>query len=309
MDRIPDRTAPLYPEVVGRNEDLELRRAVASFLAGYRGLTRQGHERELTLWGRWCNQYSLHVLHDVQRAHIELYARELEDIRGRKRSTVAHKMSVLAGFYKYCCEEDIIPKNPAANARRPKVEYITTRLHLDDGELRRFLATVTASGRLRDAAICKLLACNGLRISEALNANVEDLGYEGHHRTLRIMRKGGKERVIPLAPFVASAVHAYIGDRTSGPIFLGAEGGRMNRHAAARIVRRHCKKAGITKNISPHCLRHSAITTLLNTGMPLRDVQNFADHSDPRTTSYYDHGRKSLDSNPTYVLASFVSGG
>lgn len=309
MDRNPERTATLYPDVVTRHDDPELRKAVAGFLAGYRGLTRQGHERELTMWARWCTQWNLHVLHDVTRPTIELYARELEEIRGRKRSTVAHKMSVLAGFYKYCAQEDFIPKDPAANARRPKVEYITTRQHLDDGELRRFLAVVAASAKPRDNAICKLLTCNGLRISEALNANIEDLGYEGHHRTLKIVRKGGKERIIPLAPYVASAIATYIGERTSGPIFLGREGYRMNRHAAARIIARHCKKAGITKNISPHCLRHSAITALLNTGLPLRDVQNFADHSDPRTTSYYDHGRKSLDSNPTYVLASVVAGG
>lgn len=308
MERAANGTALEVIDIASRRwGDIEL--ATAGFLAMYQEGTRLGHAMELRLWRQWCSSYELNVFEDIERAHFHMYARELEERYGRKPSTIAHKLSVLASFYRYCHEEDFIPKNPAARIRRPKIEYLTTREHLDDGELRAFMLTASESKNPRDAALCRLLACNALRISEALNADVEDFGYEGHHRVLRIVRKGGKVRRPPISPFVSVAIDRYLDGRTTGPIFLGKEGERMGRHAADRIVKRICRRAGITKNISPHCLRHSAITSLLNAGIPLRDVQHFADHTDPRVTSYYDHGRKSLDSNPTYVLATFIAAG
>ncbi|MCA1681596.1 MAG: tyrosine-type recombinase/integrase [Actinobacteria bacterium] len=102
-----------------------------------------------------------------------------------------------------------------------------------------------------------LLALNGLRISEALNADIADLSTERGHRTLAIVRKGGKHVTIPLAPRTGRALDLYIGERTMGPIFLGLEGGRMDRYCADRMVKRLVKRAGIDKRISPHSLRHS----------------------------------------------------
>ena len=301
-------TLAITDRMTHRWQDTQI--AVAGFLSDYSGSTRVGHTTELRLWQQWCADHGLSILDDAERAHINMYARELEEVHGRKRSTVAHKLSVIAKFYEYCADEEFLHrKNPAAKIKRPQIEYITTREHLDDGELRRFLAAA-AAGTPRDNALCRLLACNALRISEALNTNVEDLSYEGHHRTLKITRKGGKLRRPPISPFVSVAIDQYLNGRTTGPIFLARDGlRRMDRHAASRIVKRLVKDIGVTKSISPHCLRHSAITSLLNAGVPIRDVQHFADHADPRTTAYYDHGRKSLDANPTYVLASFIAGG
>jgi integrase/recombinase XerD len=310
MHRAVHSTAALVPDIVQTPNWDRNRRAKAGFLSGYEGTTRAGHARELEMFDTWCRTWGLDILDDVSREHIQMYAMELKEIRGRKKSTVAHKLSVLSVFYEYCAEEDLVPRNPALRVKRPKLEYITTREHLDDAELRRFLAAAS-DAEPRATALCRLLAINALRVSEALNADVEDLGHEGHHRTLRIVRKGGKIRRPPLSPFVSMAIDHYLSGegRTAGPIFLGREGERMNRHAASRIVKRLCRQIGVTKAISPHSLRHSAITSLLNAGIPLRDVQLFADHSDPRTTSYYDHGRRSYDSHPTYALASFVGGG
>ena len=93
-----------------------------------------------------------------------------------------------------------------------------------------------------------------------------------------------------------------------GPIFLGAKGGRMDRYAADRTVKRLARRAGITKRISPHCLRHSFITAALDAGVALRDVQEAASHSDPRTTMRYDRGRGSLDRHATYIVATFLAG-
>jgi site-specific recombinase XerD len=103
-------------------------------------------------------------------------------------------------------------------------------------------------------------------------------------------------------------VDLYIGERVSGPIFLGAKGGRMDRYAADRMVKRLASRAGIAKRISPHSLRHSFITAALDAGVPLRDVQEAASHADPRTTMRYDRGRGSLDRHATYIVATFVAG-
>ncbi|MBW3648465.1 MAG: tyrosine-type recombinase/integrase, partial [Actinobacteria bacterium] len=134
------------------------------------------------------------------------------------------------------------------------------------------------------------------------------LGLERGHRTLLVHRKGGKTVTIPLAPRTARAVDLAIGDRLDGPIFLDSLGRRLRRDAAARMVRRLAKQAGITKRIGPHSLRHSFITAALDAGVPLRDVQEAASHADPRTTMRYDRARQSLDRLATYIVAAFVAG-
>ncbi|HVM15782.1 MAG TPA: tyrosine-type recombinase/integrase [Egibacteraceae bacterium] len=153
-----------------------------------------------------------------------------------------------------------------------------------------------------------LLALNGLRISEALGTDIADLDFERGHRTLKIVRKGGKHVTIPLAPRTSRAIDLYIGERTTGPIFLGAKGGRMDRYAADRTVKRLARRAGITKRITPHGLRHSLFTCALDAGVALRDVQEAASHADPRTTMRYDRGRGSLDRHATYIVATFLAG-
>jgi integrase len=102
-------------------------------------------------------------------------------------------------------------------------------------------------------------------------------------------------------------VDLYIGERASGPIFLGAKGGRMDRYAADRMVKRLVSRAGIAKRISPHSLRYSFITAALD-AVPLRDVQEAASHANPRTTMRYDRGRGSLDRHATYIVVTFVAG-
>ena len=305
MERATHGTAVLVAEPVSdRWIDAEL--AVAGFLAGYSGTTRHGHATELRLWARWLNDKNLGMF-DVRRVHLELYGRELDEVLLRKRSTVAHKMSVICGFYKWCAIEGVLEKDPVAHVRRPKVEYITTRQYLDRMEMSRFLQ-FAQMGSKRDAALCMLLGLNGLRISEALNADVEDMRYDRNHRLLHITGKGRKEADVPLAPPTYRSIIAYLDGRASGPIFLGAEGARMDRHAAARIITRVGKKAGIDKHLSPHSMRHAFITAALDAGVPLRDVQLAARHADPRTTSYYDHGRKGFDSHATYIVSAFVAG-
>jgi integrase/recombinase XerD len=147
-----------------------------------------------------------------------------------------------------------------------------------------------------------------LRISEALGADIEALGIERGHRTLTVLRKGGKTVTVPLAPRTARAVDVAIGERLAGPIFLGVHGDRLDRHGAGRIVRRVARRAGVDKRIGPHTLRHAFITAALDAGVPLRDVQEAASHADPRTTMRYDRARVSLDRHATYIVATFIAG-
>jgi len=268
-------------------------------------LTRDAYQMDLRLFAAWCTQLDK-ALFEVQRVDIECYARQLE-ARGRARSTVARRLCTVAGFYRYAEQEGLIDRSPAVHVRRPRLDYESHAVALDRNELGALLVAAGLAGA-REHALISLLALNGLRISEALGIDIDDLNVERGHRTVTVVRKGGKVVTMPLAPRVARAVDLAIGDRAGGPVFLAASGRRMDRHAASRIVRRAARAAGLDKHISPHTLRHAFITAALDAGVPLRDVQEAASHTDPRTTMRYDRGRQSLDRHATYIVATFVAG-
>jgi integrase/recombinase XerD len=137
------------------------------------------------------------------------------------------------------------------------------------------LATLLVAAGLRppaEHALISLLALNGLRVSEATCANIEALGVERGHRTVVVTRKGGKVATIPLAPRTARAIDLAVGECSEGPVFLTPDGRRLDRHGAAGIIRRVARRAGVTKPVGPHTLRHAFITAALDAGVPLRDV-------------------------------------
>ena len=225
---------------------------------------------------------------------------------GDARATVTRRLSTIAGFYKYAVEEELLDHSPAAHVRRPRLDYESHATALDRNELGALLVAA-GLGPPGEHALISLLALNGLRVSEATGADIEHLGLERGHRTPTITRKGGKVVTIPLAPRTARAVDLAIGERTDGPVFLAGDG-RLDRHGAGRIVRRVACRAGITKPVTPHTLRHAFITAALDAGVPLRDVQEAASHADPRTTMRYDRARGSLDRHATYIVAAYVAG-
>ncbi len=163
------------------------------------------------------------------------------------------------------------------------MDYESHAVALDRNELGALLVAA-GLGSPCEHTLISLLALNGLRVSEATGAGIEYLGLERGHRTLTIARKGGKVVTIPLAPRTARAIDLAIGDRTEGLVFLAADGRRLDRHGAGRIVRRVARQAGIGKVVTPHTLRHAFITAALDAGVPLRDVQEAASHADSRTT-------------------------
>ena len=204
-------------------------------------------------------------------------------------------------------EEGLIEHSPAVHVRKPRLDYESHAVGLDRNEVGALLVAAGLAGA-RDHALVSLLCLNGLRVSEAIGADIERLALERGHRTLTIVRKGAKVVTVPLAPRTARAVDLAVGERCEGPILLAADGTRLDRHAAARIVRRLARRAGIAKRVGPHTLRHAFITAALDAGVPLRDVQEAASHADPRTTMRYDRGRVSLDRHATYIVATFLAG-
>jgi integrase/recombinase XerD len=281
------------------------RLALAGFPAGYSGLTREAYALDLRVYAAWVAELDLRLF-EVRRAYIEAFARELE-ARGRARATIARRLGTITCFYRYAEQEGLIKHSPAVHVRRPKVDYESHAIGLDRNELGAMLVAAGLAGA-RDHALISLLALNGLRVSEAIGARIENLALERGHRTLTVLRKGGKTVVMPLAPRTARAIDLVVGERFEGTILYSNDGGLLNRHAAARIVRRIAKAAGIDKPIGPHTLRHGFITAALDAGVPLRDVQEAASHADPRTTMRYDRARVSLDRHATYIVSTFIAG-
>jgi site-specific recombinase XerD len=209
------------------------------------------------------------------------------EARGRARATITRRLCTIAGFYKYAVEEELLGHSPAAHVCRPHLDYESHATGLDRNELGALLVAA-GLGPPAEHALISLLALNGLRVSEATGANIEALGVERGHRTLVVTRKGGKVVTIPLAPRTARAIDLAVGERSDGPVFVAADGRRLDRHGAARIVHRVAGRAGISKPVGPHTLRHAFITAALDAGVPLRDVQEAASHAGPRTTMRYD---------------------
>jgi integrase/recombinase XerD len=155
-----------------------------------------------------------------------------------------------------------------------------------------------------------MLGLLGLRIFEATCTDVIDLGEEHGHRVLRVVGKGTRVVLVPLPPAVGVADDRAIDGRTLGPILLNTRGSRMDRHAATRRLRHLADDAGVRlPRMHPHMLRHTFVTTMLDAGVDLRDVQIAARHADPRTTMRYDRTRKNLDRHPNYILAAYMASG
>ncbi|WP_322767551.1 tyrosine-type recombinase/integrase [Frankia sp. Cr1] len=286
-----------------------LTRHVAAWLLGHRSAhTRTAYGRDLRAFLGWCAARDITVI-TATRGHVDAYARELEEVDGRSVATVARRLSALASFYAYLVAEDVLTRSPLTHVKRPRLGDDSQTTGLDRDEVRALLATA-ATDSPRAHALIGLLAGNGLRIGEALAADVADLDTERGHRVLRIVRKGGKRATVPLAPSVAAVLDVYLDGRADGPLFTTRTGRRLDEPAVFRLIRRLARDAGIASasKLSPHSLRHSFVTLSLDAGVSLRDVQDAAGHSDPRTTRRYDRARHNLDRHAAYQLAGYLAG-
>jgi integrase/recombinase XerD len=220
-----------------------------------------------------------------------------------RESSIRRKSAALRAFYRFCAREEFTPVDltdglPSAG------RTVALPDTLDIAEVEALLeATDPADAPgLRDRALLELLYASGLRISEALGLDVGDLSFVGE--SVRVIGKGDRERVVPVGEVALEAIERYLelarpalagaatGKRvpaTSGPLFLSTHGRRLSRMEAWRAVRRSAQRAGITRHVSPHTLRHSFATHLLEGGADLRVVQELLGHASITTTQLYTH--------------------
>lgn len=302
LDRLP-----------GSPSDDPFTRLAAAFLMSYAESTAKAYFGDLKVWHAWCTTRGVDPL-GVERHQIDAWVRHQRTTPQAKTgspvspATIARRLSCLSKFYDYAVRDvEVLDASPVARVRRPKVSEDSPTIGLAQEELDRLLDAAEADG-LRSAALVTLLMSNGLRIDEALAADVEHFTYQEGHRVLRVVRKGAKAATVPLPPLTVRALDTYLGARRTGPLFLADNTHRLSYSTAYALIRRLAKRAVIpaAEHITPHSLRHSFATRLLATGVPLQDVQDAMGHADPRTTRRHDRSRHDLDRHPAYAMAALL---
>nr|WP_221377454.1 tyrosine-type recombinase/integrase [Actinoplanes polyasparticus] len=268
--------------------------------------TRAAYRRDVSGWLAWCAERGADPLR-VSFLDVNAYARGLE-AQSLAPSTVARKLSALSSWYDFLMKIRALDANPVAGADRPYVSRDhSATLGLSPEEVDALLERARAAGP-RHHAVMTILADLGLRVGELVGLDLGDLGWERGHRTVRFVGKGGKPRRRALTPAASQALDAYLAVRgdEDGPVFRTSTGGRLDRHAVFRLLRRLAAEAGIPEadRLSPHSLRHAFATAARAEGVPLEDVQDAMGHADPRTTRRYDRDRHNLDRDPAYMIAA-----
>jgi integrase/recombinase XerD len=283
--------------------------AAVSYLARYSGRTHVLYSFQLGQWFSWCEGNALDPLVGIQRAHVEVYIRQLGE-HGLMDSSVVTMMHAVRGYFRFAHVDGLIGSDPAVYARLPTIHRDESRTQgLDRLELIRFLQ-VAQTITVHHGALAYLPGINAVRASEAAAVRIEDYAdtLRGY-RVLHLVGKGNKPATMPLTVPVLRVLEACRGQRATGRLILRPSSGRpIDRRDVYRMVSRIAKTAGIPRHISPHSLRHAAITNALDAGVPLRDAQILARHADPRTTEHYDRARGDLDRHGVHFLTAYVAG-
>jgi len=268
--------------------------------------TRAAYRADFAAFFSWCDEQGATPL-EAGRFELDAYRAHLEQ-QGRKPATVARALSALSSFFEYVLDAapQLLSANPAARVKRPRVSAESPTLGLNKAEAEAFLAAARDSSTT-DYALACLLLLNGLRVSEALGLDVDDLFPDGEHHVAEVVGKGGRVDRVPLNRRTLAALATVTEGRESGPVFAVA-GKRMNRHQASRIVRRLARAAGIPhpERITPHSCRHAFVTLSLQAGVPLHRVQYAARHASPETTGRYDRAASALEGAATYTLTEYL---
>ncbi len=228
---------------------------------------------------------------------IRLYLGYLYQEQGIKRSSVVRKLATLRTFFRYLKREGIVGKNPAKMVTTPKGgKDLPHALSVD--EVFRLLDAPDAISPLglRDRAILELLYSSGIRVGELTSLNLEHLDLGGG--MVRVMGKGGKERMVPIGSKAAEALRAYLTQRAEligqekrspRPLFLNYRKGRLTARSVGRMIKKYLLKGGVWKETTPHTFRHSFATHLLDAGADLRGIQELLGHANLSTTQKYTH--------------------
>jgi integrase/recombinase XerC len=232
--------------------------------------------------------------------------------RGNMRSSAARKLAAIRTFGRYLRREGILDGDPAALVGTPKREH-RLPAHLGEAEMTRLLEMPDGSHPLgrRDRAILELFYASGLRLSELVGLDVEDVNLNA--RMVRVLGKGGKQRLVPFNKSAESAIRAWLQDgwgqtpapvpvpprpgakprslarRRGHPLFLNYQGARLSTRSVDRLVRKYVAACSTRFGISPHALRHSFATHLLERGADLRAIQELLGHARLSTTQRYTH--------------------
>jgi integrase/recombinase XerC len=232
---------------------------------------------------------------DLSPGIVRAYLAELGR-RGDARSSMARKLSGLRTFLRYLRREGVLDEDPSLLAIAPKREQ-TLPAHLTEDEMTRLLEMPSDSDPLgrRDRAILELFYASGLRLSELVGVDVEDVDLRA--RRVRVMGKGSKERIVPFNHATERALRAWLKDRMAiavagkkgDPLFVNYRGTRLTGRSVHRLVHRYVSQCSTQFGISPHALRHSFATHLLQRGADLRTIQELLGHARLSTTQRYTH--------------------
>jgi integrase/recombinase XerD len=217
--------------------------------------------------------------------------------RGYSPSTRSRKIAALRSFLKFLVEERVLEESPASHIRTPRAgravpEVLTP---LDVESLLKTAASGPSPEERRDYVMIELMYAAGLRVSELVGLDISDVNLRG--ATVRTIGKGSKERVVPLYPVAVEVVESYLHSvrpllavrAQTDALFLGRRGRRLSRQGFWQRLRRTAVQAGISAHLTPHTLRHSFATHLLQGGASLRHVQELLGHSSISTTQIYTH--------------------
>jgi integrase/recombinase XerC len=216
-----------------------------------------------------------------------------------RKTSIARKLASLRTFFKFLIRAGILKKNAASLISTPRLEkHVPGFLSIDEifGLLE--MPDKTTLAGLRDKAIMETLYSSGLRVSELVEMDVDDL--DTNLGIIKVMGKGKKERIVPIGSKAIAALNSYVTTRRktgkcpppstlNPPLFLNQRGGRLTTRSVARIINRYIEQCGLLKNISPHSLRHTFATHMLDAGADLRAIQELLGHASLSTTQKYTH--------------------
>ncbi|MFC3211382.1 site-specific tyrosine recombinase XerD [Planomicrobium okeanokoites] len=262
--------------------------------------TLTSYERDLKSYLQYLKEVEqLDSLRNVERVHILNHLSHLKETTMSSR-TVARHISSIRSFHQFLIRERIVDKDPTIHLEMPQMDKkLPNVLSIEEVDaLIEAPDTSKANGK-RDQAMLELLYASGMRVSECINLDMEDVNLTMGF--VRCFGKGGKERIIPLGKSALASCKDYLsGPRselaktgvTTDALFINQRGKRLTRQGFWKLLKQHAQKAGIQKELTPHTLRHSFATHLIENGADLRAVQEMLGHADISTTQIYTHVSK-----------------
>lgn len=258
--------------------------------------TRQAYERDLRLFCKTLGFKNSDALVNVSREQITGYMTQLKE-KGLAAATIARKLAAIKAFYRFMTAEGYMDANPAEVVEAGTKGIKLPRV-LSEDEVVRLLnqPDITTAEGFRDRTMLEVLYATGMRVSELINLTLERVDL--NMKYIIAFGKGSKERIVPLGSVAAEFLQQYLekvrpklthADRNTNIVFLAFGGHELTRQRFWQIIRAYGRKANINKALTPHILRHSFATHLLDNGADLRSVQELLGHSDISTTQIYTH--------------------